>query len=120
MDYVTEKLPLHAIGNGIVPVTLSWVNMKSYYLSAPPGSFINALHFPTVKALADYMIKVGNTPELYNEYFKWRSNYTIHDFKILCEVCKKLHLDRHSVMWYPELGSWYSTQRRCKIYPVPN
>ena len=120
MDYVTEKLPLHAIGNGIVPVTLSWVNMKSYYLSAPPGSFINALHFPTVKALADYMIKVGNTPELYNEYFKWRSNYTIHDFKILCEVCKKLHLDRHSVRWYPELGSWYSTQRRCKIYPVPN
>ena len=119
MDYVTEKLPLHALGNGIVPVTLSWVNTNSYYLSAPLKSFINALHFPTVKALADYMTKVGNSPELYNEYFKWRSNYTIYDFQILCEICKRLHLDRHSVRWYPEIASWYSSQRRCKKYPVP-
>ena len=119
MDYITEKLCLHAIGNGIVPVTISWVNMNTTYLSAPPGSFINALHFPSVKALADYMTKVGNTPELYNRYFRWRSNYTIYDFQIECGICKRLHLDRESVRSYPKISSWYSTQQRCRPYPKP-
>lgn len=64
-------------------------------------------------------MKVGDTPELYNSYFRWRSNYTIFDFQIECGICKKLHLDRDSVKWYPKISSWYSTQQRCKPYPKP-
>ena len=68
-DYVTEKLYENAFQNEIVPVMIASVNTSDVTF-LPPGSFINALDFPTVKELTDHMTTVGNSPDLYNEYFK--------------------------------------------------
>ena len=122
-DYTTEKFHRNALQNEIVPVIISWVNTSSTRKSSvPPGSFINALDFHTVKDLAEHMKTVGSRPDLYNEYFRWRSVYNIefgYDKKMFCDVCKRLHLDRHSVSSYPDINSWYSFKRNCKPYPVP-
>ena len=122
-DYVTEKLYENAFQNEIVPVILASVNASDVTF-LPPGSFINALDFPTVKELTDHMTTVGNSPDLYNEYFKWHSNYTLnleyHTPPLLCRLCKKMHLDTSSVTTYPDIGSWYSVKRNCKAYPKPH
>ena len=121
-DYVTEKLYENAFQNEIVPVMIASVNTSDVNF-LPPGSFINALDFPTVKDLTDHMTTVGNSPDLYNEYFKWHSNYTLnleyHTPPMLCRLCKKIHLDTSSVKTYPNIGSWYSVKTTCKAYPKP-
>ena len=121
-DYITEKFYVNSLQNGLVPIVLSGVN-TSDDTYVPPGSFINALDFPTVKDLADHMTKVGSSPELYNEYFRWRSNYTLifeSSFNdLLRRLCEKAHLDPVSEKSYSDLGGWYSAKRHCKIYPVP-
>ena len=121
-DYITEKFYVNSLQNGLVPIVLSGVN-TSDDTYVPPGSFINALDFPTVKYLTDYMAKVGSSPELYNEYFQWRSNYTLifeSSFNdLLRRLCKKAHLDPVSEKSYSDLGWWFSFKRNCKTYPVP-
>jgi len=120
-DYVTEKLYQNALENGIVPVVLSGANFSDPSV-IPPGSFINAQDFPSVKDLAEYMKKVGGNRTLYSNYFRWHSNYTIvlatDDVK-WCDVCKKLDTDRKTKV-YNNIEYWYSTQRLCKQYPIPH
>ena len=124
-DYFTEKFYHNALQNEIVPIIITlpqWINTSSNYLRLPPGSFINALDFNTVKQLAEHMKTVGSSPRLYNEYFKWRANHTInvgYFNRVLCNICKRLHLDRHTVKSYHDIASWYSFKRSCKPYPVP-
>ena len=121
-DYITEKFYFNALGNGCIPVVISGVNMSNT-ARVPPGSFINALDFPTVKDLADFMVKVGSSSELYNEYFRWRSSFNLNldDYsRVLCELCKRVHLDQHSVKSHPKISWWFSRQRCCKSYPIPH
>ena len=124
MDYITEKFYFKSLKNGVVPVIISWVDTSDTPpLTVPPGSFINALDYPTVQELANYMAKVGGSPTLYNEYFRWRSTYDVilDTFgRIFCEVCKKIHLDTESVKSHPDIGLWFSRERCCKPYPVPH
>ena len=117
-DYVTEKLYGNALSNGIVPVVLSDVNFSDPTI-IPPGAVINALDFPSVKELAEYMKKVGSNSTLYNNYFKWHSKYTVvTENAIWCALCKRLATDRRMRI-YKDVGTWYSNERLCKEYPVP-
>ena len=121
-DYVTEKLYGNALSNGIVPVVLSDVNFSDPTI-IPPGAVINALDFPSVKELAEYMKKVGSNSTLYNSYFKWHSKYTVVEHKHperWCSVCQRLVTDRSSSKVYKDIATWYSSKRQCKPYPVPH
>ena len=118
LDYVTEKLYRNAFANEVVPVILSDVDVNDRS-TIPPGSVINALDFPTVKELAEYMKKVGSNSTLYNEYFRWHSKYTIGSGGDWCKLCRKLITDRNSHKVYKDIGKWYSAKQRCKPYPVP-
>ena len=124
MDYITEKFYFNSLKNGVVPVVIAWVNTSDTPpLTVPPGSLINALDFPSVQDLANYMVEVGSSPALYNKYFRWRSSYNVilDTFgRVFCEVCKKVHLDTESVKSHPDIGSWFSRGRCCKPYPVPH
>ena len=121
-DYTTLKFYRNALQNGIIPIMISGVN-TSDVTYVPPGSFINALDFPTVKDLVDHMKKVGSSPELYNEYFRWHSNYTLYtegfSNTLLCKVCKKAHLDPFSEKSHSNISWWYSFKKNCKTYPAP-
>jgi len=69
-DYVTEKFfePLIA---GSVPIYLGAPNIDDF----TPGDkcYINAHSFPSVKALADYLLELENNDEAYIEYLKWKT-----------------------------------------------
>ena len=77
-NYITEKIISNAFENDIVPVVIADVTFTDTSV-IPPGSAINALDFPSVKELTDYMKKVGSNSTLYNEYFKWHSHFTAVD-----------------------------------------
>ena len=53
-DYITEKIISNAFENDIVPVVITDVDFTDTSV-IPPRSAINALDFPSVKALTDYM-----------------------------------------------------------------
>ena len=124
MDYITEKFYTNALKNGVVPVIIAWANTSDTPpLTVPPRSLINALDFPSVQDLANYMVEVGSSPALYNEYFRWRSSYNVildSYTRTFCELCKRIHLDQYSVKSHSNIGEWFSRKQRCKPYPVPH
>ncbi|CAL8135285.1 unnamed protein product [Orchesella dallaii] len=70
-DYITEK-PAHGWENGMVPII--WA-MGKKELAAPPGSYIDALEFETIKELAKRIKFLDKNPKEYFKYFEWRSAY---------------------------------------------
>ncbi|EDO43404.1 predicted protein, partial [Nematostella vectensis] len=71
VDYITEKYwkPLET---GNIPIVLGGANYSEMVV---PGSYINALDFPSVKALAEYIKYLDKNDTAYNEYFQWRKYY---------------------------------------------
>ena len=63
-DYVTEKF-FYNLHFDVIPVVLDLHG--NYARFAPPKSYINALDFPTVKELADYLKVLDGNDTLYNE-----------------------------------------------------
>eukprot|EP01104_Vermistella_antarctica_P002465 TRINITY_DN12705_c0_g1_i1.p1 TRINITY_DN12705_c0_g1~~TRINITY_DN12705_c0_g1_i1.p1 ORF type:complete len:494 (+),score=79.87 TRINITY_DN12705_c0_g1_i1:396-1877(+) len=71
VDYITEKL-WGVFKSGSVPVYWGGTNVDQYLPS--PTSIVNVADFNgDVKALADYLIRVGNDPELYGRHLAWKS-----------------------------------------------
>ena len=55
-----------------MPITLT----RDFYTPevVPPGSFISVQDFPSVKALAEYLLYFDKNDTAYNEYFTWKKN----------------------------------------------
>ena len=51
----------------MVPIVFGSADYKKI---SPPHSYINALDFPDVKSLADYLIYLDNNDTAYSQYFK--------------------------------------------------
>ena len=89
-DYITEKF-WTALDRNSVPVVLA----KDYYRTdvVPPGSFISVQDFPSVKALAEYLLYLDKNDTAYNEYFSWKQKFVSkRNFNFpACDVCDALH-----------------------------
>ena len=91
-DYITEKFWISLQRNS-VPVVLG----KDYYSAdvVPPGSFITVQDFPSVKALADYLLYLDKNDTAYNEYFSWKQKFVDQQklrFRYAaCDICEALH-----------------------------
>ncbi|EDO40397.1 predicted protein, partial [Nematostella vectensis] len=90
-DYITEKYwgPLE---QDIVPIVLGGSNYDSNV--AVPGSYINVMDFPSLKALADYLNYLDKNDTAYNEYFAWKKKYSARHFEssYTCLLCAALNL----------------------------
>ena len=87
IDYVTGRL-WEPLSHQIVPITFSWINDTGEF---PPNSYINALDFPSVKELAEYMIYLDANEDEYRKYFQWKDKYrVIQGGNGLCATCAKL------------------------------
>jgi len=120
-EYVTEKLYRQMTYN-VVPVVLDLHG--NYARFAPDGSYINALDFPSVKELADYLKLLDKNDTLYNQYFMWRNHYVIHseasDFQRgLCRLCSKLHGSLNPKTMYDDLTGWWHSDAKCKVLTFP-
>ena len=91
-DYITEKFWV-ALQRNSVPVVLA----RDYYSGdvVPPGSFISVQDFPSVKALAEYLLYLDKNDTAYNEYFSWKQKF-VDEQKLrfryaACDICEALH-----------------------------
>lgn len=123
IDYVTEKFFAQMKLN-IIPVVLDLHGNHAQF--APPHSYINALDFPSVKALAEYLTLLDGDDELYNQYFEWKKRYAVHDHKGkdfkrgFCHLCSLLHRPNQPQKVYPDLKDWLYDQADCKVLRLSN
>jgi alpha-1,3-fucosyltransferase len=112
-EYVTEKffIPLMSY---VVPVVYGGAN---YSAIAPPGSFIDAWRFSSIKDLTDYLIFLDRNDEEYLKYFEWKNHFTVKypsDTESWCDLCTKVSLHKAAGrkgvrQWYPNLKMWWNT-----------
>ena len=114
-DYITEKF-WTALRRNSVPIVLA----KDYYSAdvVPPGSFISVQDFPSVKALAEYLLYLDKNDTAYNEYFSWKkkfaSNGVFADF-VACKVCDALHDEcLKPKVYYDMLKTFWNEDIDCK------
>ena len=83
---MTEKYWGSPLENGIVPIVMGGADYKEI---AIPGSYINVLHFPSAKALADYLLYLDKNNTAYNEYFHWKTKYKLGGchYHWTCDLC---------------------------------
>ena len=114
-DYVTEKFFL-LMERRVVPIVFGGAD---YERLAPPHSFIDARKFEP-SSLANYLLHLNANPLLYEEYFRWKDNYTVqagveqmarHGF---CDLCSKLHQDLPAKV-YNNLADHWSSETQCLI-----
>ena len=118
-DYVTEKFYQNALANAVVPVVLGGANYSDVEV-APPGSYIDATKFSTVRELGEFLKKEGSDQTLYNKYFRWHSNYTLfaeYYHTQVCFLCERLHQSNFTTKSYKDVVSWHSTAGKCVPYP---
>jgi len=111
LDYITEKFFMNLEYN-IVPIVMDLNG--NYVKIAPAGSFINALDYPTVKELADYLKMLDKNDTLYNEYFWWKKHYVLGVSSDACQLCAKLHDPSHPVSVKKSLSKWWHYDASCK------
>lgn len=105
LDYITEKYWYNPFEHNMVPVVLGSNYDKRV---AIPGSFINVIDFPSLKALASYLQYLDKNDTAYNEYFKWKERYTFHEhFSSDCKMCAKLHDDSLPKKIYKDLDVFW-------------
>jgi hypothetical protein len=70
-DYVTEKF-FHPLVVGSVPVYLGAPNVREF----APGEhcYIDVNDFPSIRALADYLLELDNDDVRYQEYLQWKKH----------------------------------------------
>ncbi|XP_078351112.1 4-galactosyl-N-acetylglucosaminide 3-alpha-L-fucosyltransferase FUT5-like [Oculina patagonica] len=120
VDYITEKYWGTPLDLGIVPVVLGGADYKKI---AIPGSYIDILDFPSVKALADYLLYLDNNDTAYMEYFAWRKVYKVDGYlktnsfnkhhPWTCELCAKAQNLQPKL--YESLGNFRHSTSHCGI-----
>ena len=121
-DYISEKFWITLQRNS-VPVVLS----RDCYSAdvIPPASFIRVKDFPSVKALAEYLLHLDKNDTAYNEYFSRRQKFVSRrnqfNFKA-CKVCNGLHdgrlkpsvyYDMFKTFWNDDVDEKSAEIRRC-------
>jgi len=115
-DYVTEKF-FRTLSRLIVPVVLGGSN---YSRLAPPGSYINALDYPSPVHLAKGLKRLAEDGQSYNQHFWWKDHYEVHHVdresarEAMCSLCSHLHSEEEKQKSYTDLGAWWESGGRCR------
>lgn len=111
-DYVSEKF-YRTLQHDAVPITLS--PAVDYSRFAPPGSYINAFDFGSVKDLADYLLLLNRTDSLYAAYFEWKRHYrvAIPAMGGWCDLCRMAHDENLPAKVYPDIKQWWMEDAKC-------
>ena len=74
----------------MVPVVVG-ASRENYERVAPSNSFIYAEDFEDTEELANYLKKVGENDDLYNQYFTWVETGELVNTYPICRLCALLH-----------------------------
>ena len=100
-DYITEKFWLALNVKQQIPVVAVSKHTSEIL---PPKSYLNVFDFPSIKALADEMIRIGNNETLFNSFFEWKRYYKPAPSGF-CSLCNALHENRTAQV-YHDLEAW--------------
>ena len=121
VDYVTEKYWGSPLENGIVPIVMGGADYKKI---AIPGSYINVLDFPSIKALADYLLYLDKNNTAYNEYFHWKTKYKLGgvlrggltgNYPWTCDLCALVNDASVESKVYEHLDNFWSG-KQCNLF----
>ncbi|CDI97899.1 glycoprotein 3 alpha L fucosyltransferase [Echinococcus multilocularis] len=89
--YITEKVTVNALRNGMVPIVLG-AYKEDYESVLPPYSYINVDDFKSISELVQYLLYLDRNDTAYAEYFAWKEYGDIYIEKRLdCRLCGFLH-----------------------------
>lgn len=72
-DYVTEKL-VKAVTSGSIPIVAGRNGRPDYRRYMPDHSFINVFDYPSIRALAADLKRIGSNKKLYESYLWYRKH----------------------------------------------
>ena len=110
-DYVTEKLykPLYY---DTVPVVMGGVDYQRF---APPNSFINVANYESPQKLAEYLMLLNESDDLYGRYFDWKKEYEIelNPMDGWCDLCQLAHTRNLEPKSYADIYKWWMGDDDC-------
>ena len=82
---------------------------EDYAASLPPHSYIHVDDFRSPRDLAYYLRVLDANDTAYNEYFRWKSDWTLTGYSYWCRLCGLLHVadEQRYVHWYPEYWRYW-------------
>ncbi|KAL3841347.1 hypothetical protein ACJMK2_019506 [Sinanodonta woodiana] len=111
-DYITEKFFVNGLSNDIIPIVMG-AAPEDYERAAPPHSYIHVEDFETPKLLAEYLHKLDQNDDLYNEYFAWKGTGRLINTYFWCRVCAMLHDDTRTHSSYKDIERWWRGNGVC-------
>ena len=100
-DYISEKFWMAQNVKHQIPVIAVSQHTTDIL---PPKSYLNLFDFPSIKALADEMVRVGNNATLFNSYFDWKRYYKPSPSGF-CTFCNALHENR-AAQSHHDMEAW--------------
>ncbi|XP_053383384.1 alpha-(1,3)-fucosyltransferase fut-5-like [Mercenaria mercenaria] len=106
-EYMTEKF-FNYYKMDLITIVRGKGDYNKYL---PEGSFINTADFPSVKALAKFMHKLGSNKEEYIKYLKVKDRYKVYERDFMyrdaaCSVCEKLNNLEKNRKTYKNVSNW--------------
>ncbi|PAA62951.1 hypothetical protein BOX15_Mlig002813g1, partial [Macrostomum lignano] len=112
-DYITEKFHNNGLDSQAVPVAFGGLSRSDYERVSPPGSFVYALDFPSMRQLAEHLKQLAADEAQYASYHEWKKRYEISPRSdLLCGTCARLHKDRSVGVF--DLSRFYDIKRNCR------
>ena len=100
--------------HNLIPIAMG-ARPEDYERASPEHSYIHVDDFAGPKELADFLHKLDQDDDLYNEYFQWKGTGEFVNTKFWCRVCALLHdptlPDR--VGGYDDINAWWRSQGTC-------
>ena len=111
-DWMTEKY-WRAIKVGSVPVVMG----ENFEGLAIPGSFIDVNNFPSIKALAEYLLYLDKNDAEYNKYLSYKGTYQEAGISFFCAICDHLNNPGFEKRTEVKLSDRYSFEKTCHQDP---
>ncbi|XP_053384052.1 glycoprotein 3-alpha-L-fucosyltransferase A-like [Mercenaria mercenaria] len=111
-DYITEKFFVTGLQHDVIPIVMGGAP-EDYTRAAPPHSFIHVDDFQSPEQLAQYLHKLDQNDDLYNEYFRWKGTGTFINTYFWCRVCAMLHETSRESHAYRDLEKWWRGEGVC-------
>jgi len=95
--------------HNVLPIVMG-ARPDDYAAVLPPHSYIHVDDFRSARELAAYLRVLDANDTLYNEYFRWKSEWVSIETSYWCRLCGLLHVaaEQRYVHWYSDYSEWWN------------
>jgi len=114
-DYITEKFFVNGLGHDILPIAMG-ARPEDYEATSPYKSYLHVDQFSGPKELAEYLQKLDEDDDLYNQYFQWKGTGEFINTKFWCRLCGLLHdtkIRGGDSSYYKDINEWWRGDGIC-------